>query len=219
MTYNYKKTIFLSLITFSCLYSMGQTKLASTYIIKGKMVLDTIVLKDKTLVNEINQIISNPNYKPVSKNDTVFNKTGKPQLVKISDSIFGAAFALFRYDQAKRLISITGYNRKKEIKAFEEDIAVETFAYDSIGNKIEVRYFGKDEKPLRTELSGPAITRYKYDNHNWLIEEDYLDDNEKPLNYFAKVLYKYNEKGNLLVEEHLDGAGNILSMQHFFPKQ
>jgi len=174
----------------------------------GKTVWDTVLIEDSVILNEYDRMVKEgPNYKrPVPNNDTVYNSAGFPELVKLDAYWnFGATTQRFEYDSLNRLIKTVGFDDKGQVKPYHQDIAMETHAYDSNGNRIETRYYGEDGKPVRMELVGPAVIRMTYNEKNQLIEERYLDENEKPLADFALIKYQY--KGEQILVEKFNGKG------------
>lgn len=204
-----KEILILPFILSGILTGFSQNqKFVATHTVNGKQVTDTVVIKDTSLLKELNEMMTNPNYKPApEKFDTVYDKTGLPTIVKLPDTIYGASYEKLEFDSLRNLIRKTGYNHSGTIRPYLEDIAIETYKYDSRRNKVEIRYFGADKKPLRTELTGPAVIRFIYDDKNREAEEQFFDENEKPLPDFAKVIFRYDSKGRLISEEHFDGSG------------
>lgn len=85
----------------------------------------------------------------------------------------------------------------KSIPTFR--VAILQFAYDTLGNLVEDRYFGPDEQPAVRSDRGAAIVRFKYDDKRHIIEQSYLDASERLINRvdlgYAIVRYKYNDCG------------------------
>jgi len=78
-------------------------------------------------------------------------------------------------------------------------VAVMQFTYDSVGNLIEDRYFGTDERPTLREDRGAAIVKFRYDSNRRLIEQSYYDSEERLIERFdlgyAILRQKWNDCG------------------------
>src|SRR4029077_7743830 len=106
-----RAVLFLLLFVSGIQFGFAQKNhFIATYTSNGKEVHDTFTIKDTALAYQMQQMMTNPNYKlPAVKNDTTFNKQGKPVLVKYQDTIFGASVQILEYDSIGRLVRLTGY--------------------------------------------------------------------------------------------------------------
>lgn len=168
---------------------------------EGKTVTDTVTIQDTTLQNELQPMISDPNYKPRKpQNDTIFNSKGNPALVKLDDDIFGASVQKFEYDDSNRLIQITGYDNQNNVKPFDKDIAIQINKYDRSGNLIEIRHLGENGELISSKFEDAPIIRMKYNGKNQLIEKWFLNENENLKSEFAIIKYEYNDKGERITK-------------------
>lgn len=171
-------------------------KYTVTYQKDGETVTDTVSIQDTILQNELQRMLTDPNFKPQRiQNDTVFNSKGNPILVKLNDDFFGASILKYEYDKQDRLIKITGYDNQNNIKPFNRDIAIRVNQYDENGNIVEIRYLGEDGVLISSEFEDTPIIRLKYNDDNQLIEKWFLDENENLRSEFAIIKYEYNDKG------------------------
>jgi hypothetical protein len=192
--------IILTITSISCNAQDKKNKKESgkyivTYQKDGKTVTDTVAIQDTTLQNELQRMMTDPNYKPREpQNDTIINSKGNPILVKLDDDIFGASIQKFEYDNQDRLIKITGYDNQNNIKPFYHDIAIQVNKYDQNGNLVEILYIGENGKLISSEFEDTPIIRMKYNDENQLIEKWFLNENENLRSEFAIIKYEYNDK-------------------------
>lgn len=208
-----KFLVFVFLFSSLYLYAQNQSKkYVITYTKDGKPKDSTITIKDTGTQNLINAMM-NGSFNPKDsrwqppKNDTIFNKQGLPETVKLGVTFFGATIEKLEFDSLRRLVKITGYDSTGKTSPYFEDRAMETYKYDSAGKKIEERYFDKFLKPNRLEITGPAIIRYKYDTEGRLAEELYFDENDKPLSDWALTKYSYDSRGKLISKQDYNAKG------------
>jgi hypothetical protein len=200
-------------ISFSCKAQDKKTEQNSgkyivTYQKGGKTITDTVAIRDTTLQNELNRMMTDPNYKPKKpQNDTVFNSKGYPTMVKLVDDIFGASIHKFEYDNMDRLIKITGFDNQNNIKPFYHDIAIQINKYDPNGNLVEIRYLQENGELISSEFEDTPIIRKKYNDKNQLIEESFLDEKENLRTEFSIIKYEYNDKGEVISESWYNAKG------------
>jgi len=108
-------------------------------------------------------------------------------------------------DYEKRMF----YGKNDQLKADSYfKVAIMQFAYDSVGNLVEDRYFGPDEQPTIREDRGAAIVRFKYDGKRQLVEQSYYDINDRLVNRidlgYAILKQKYNDCGFLVEMDYFD---------------
>lgn len=205
--------IVLTIVSVSCNgQENNEVKTSNGYVVTykkdGKSVTDTVSFQDKNIAEELNRMISDPNYKPANtQNDTVFNADGEPTQVKLSNTLFGATFQTFKYDSLGYLISITGYDNKNSIKAFYHDIAIQLNTYDENGNLVEIRNLGEDNQLISSAFEDTPIIRMKYNDNNQLVEEWYLDENENLRSEFAINKFSYDEQGKKISEGWFNEKG------------
>ena len=163
----------------------------------GQTVTDTVLIKDTVLLNELNRMMSNPNYKPrIRRNDTIFNELNKPTLVRLGNDIFGAQLQKFEYDSLNRLHVITGCDNKGIIKPFYHNIAIEKYKFDNRNNITEIRRLGADGKLISSEFEDTPIVKRVYNEKNQQIEEWYLNEYGELRSEYAIMKYKYTDLGD-----------------------
>lgn len=198
------KNIIVTILIFNCISCDTQEKkneqkpknFIVTYQKNGETVTDTVAIKDTILRNELQRMMTDPNYKPrTPENDTVFNVQGNPTLVRLNDDIFGASIQKFEYDNSNRLIKITGFDNQDKIKPFYHDIAIQLYKYDQNENLAEIRLYGEDGNLISSEFEDTPIIRMNYNDKNQLIEKWFLDENENLRSKFAIIKYEYGKEG------------------------
>lgn len=195
------KDLLLTMLVIASVSCNGQEskpdKYVFTYQKDGETVTDTVAIQDTTLQNELDQMMTNPNYKPRKlQNDTIFNSKGHPVQVHLHNDLYGATVQKFEYDSHDKLIKITGYDNQNNIGSFYHDIAIQIYKYDQSGNLIEIRNLGEDGQLIASKFEDTPIIRMNYNAKNQLIEKWFLDENENLRSEFAIIKYRYDEQGN-----------------------
>jgi len=124
----------------------------------------------------------------------------KEEIIKAENSFFGAVKLKLEYDSLNHLTKKTGIGKDESIKPFYHLVAIETYKYDERANLIEIRSYGENEKLISTEFEDTPILKKVYNNKNQIIEEWYLDENEKPREEYAIAKFSYDTKGNKVFE-------------------
>ena len=84
------------------------------------------------------------------------------------------------------------------------------YVYDQDGNIEEIRYLGKDDKPVNYYLNASTIQR-KFSDYN-ILEEQYLDAVGNPVintDLYASYTAVHDEKGNQIQKSYYDTKGNL----------
>ena len=124
----------------------------------------------------------------------------KEEIIKAENSFFGAVKLKLEYDSLNHLTKKTGIGKDENIKPFYHLVAIETYKYDERANLIEIRSYDENEKLISTEFEDTPIVKKVYNKKNQIIEEWYLDENEKPREEYAIAKYSYDTKGNKVFE-------------------
>ncbi|MFK7971042.1 MAG: hypothetical protein AB8F95_11775 [Bacteroidia bacterium] len=113
----------------------------------GKFVNDTIRATDKEMavMDEMKKMMADPSYHTSGGNDTVFNRYENPVFVLFGTNTSGAEMARFEYDQQQRLVAISGYDRGGRTRAFDKNIAIKKYSYNSEG-AVVIKNYGEDRK-------------------------------------------------------------------------
>lgn len=127
----------------------------------------------------------------IRKQTYLYDKTGN--LTEKSSINFDGSFAgkvTYVYDELGNIIEENIYNKSNQITKM-------TYQYDSLRHKIEEKYFN-----INGSLS--VLTKYKYDEKGFMIEEnkEYFPDIDI---LSKKITYKYDLHGNI-IEENSDGS-------------
>lgn len=123
----------------------------------------------------------------------------------------GIAVQMFGFDGAHNMISFQTFDAEGYLVPFESGIAHIRWIYNTMGEKIETRYFNIDGD-LKGGRQHEAINKFVYDECGQLIERSYYDSLEQPTNFdgAAVIKYNYDPSGNYTGETRLDKNGNAV---------
>ena len=87
------------------------------------------------------------------------------------------------------------------------------YGYDIYGNRVLLRYLGKDGKLVELK-DGYSIIRREYNSKKQLLEESYYDREDSPINTYgcyAKFWNVYTASGQLSLTYYTDAEGKHVS--------
>ena len=118
---------------------------------------------------------------------------------------------MFGFDGAHNMISYQTFDAEGYLVPFESGIAHIRWTYNTMGEKIEARYFDADGD-LKGGRQHEAINKYVFDECGQLIEQSFYDSLEQPINFdgAAVIKYNYDPSGNYTGETRLDKNGNAV---------
>lgn len=164
---------------------------------EGK-VTETVEIKDTALKEELHRMLKGRDPREgtdAHKKDTLFNSEGDPVLVRLEDDLFGASVKKYEYDDAGRVMRITGYDQNERIKPFHKGIAIRVHEYDKKGRLVEIRNYGEDRNLISSEYEDSPIIRRKYNEQGQLIQKRFYNKEGDLRSDFAISKYTYDEKG------------------------
>jgi len=141
------------------------------------------------------------------RNDTIFNTSKSPVIVIMGITSYGAYFQHFKYNSINQLITITGYGKKKQIKAYHKEIAITKLKYDERGNVIEIKKFKENNELISSHYEDTPIIRRVYNDNNRIIEEWYLNEKEELREEYAIIKYDYSNDNEKLVKGWYNSKG------------
>ncbi|MDR1169629.1 MAG: serine/threonine protein kinase [Prevotellaceae bacterium] len=121
-----------------------------------------------------------------------------------------------------KLVSVYDRNQEIEQKYYNSDnilfapesdnYAIVRYKYDSRGNRIEVCFFNKHDKPV-CKKDGYATHKSEYDPMGRIVRQTYFDENgqsTKPSVMVPEGLVGYDKWGNMNYIASADGNGNLI---------
>jgi len=124
----------------------------------------------------------------------------------VDDDVTGIAQIKYTYNEKNLRIQEEYFDSVGTIAERFGSIHKIEYYYDNKNREVEQRYYSKFAKMT----TGIAITRYKYNNNGYLIEQSYFDRDNKPIldsEEIAIYRFEYNDKGQLVEESYHDVNG------------
>lgn len=107
----------------------------------------------------------------------------------------------YTYDEKGNLLENWAYDLNGNLcVTFSDGVAGTSFEYDSLGNCLEIVYYGIDRKPYLNK-NGEAGVRYKYNERNQSVEYLTLGTDLLPTygnNHICMIRYEYDQRGNMV---------------------
>ncbi len=114
------------------------------------------------------------------------------------------------FDGMGRVLETTTWNASDEITEFPGGFARTRFSYHPDGNVKLISYYDRENRPVMNTVMGCHAREHMYDRRGNLVEVLYLDTSLSPVENaagYARVVYEYDEKGELVREVFHDIHG------------
>lgn len=111
------------------------------------------------------------------------------------------------YNRSGVLTKMAFYNQENKLVLSGYRTAGYTIEYDELGNQKSLQYFGADGKPCMSG-DGYASIQYSYDKQTNLLTS--IKDYDTQGNLLYDIVYRYDERGNTVMNYTKDGKGNLL---------